>query len=1197
LSLLDSFALSPSAFGRARITLTQLLCLFLAKSGKLGFSVCCLHLGKTQLRNFQAMRCPECGSENENAVTHCAKCGAALTADVTTQLASVQAAVQQLRRYLPAVVADSVLHDQARLRGERREATVLFADVVNFTQLSVSLDAEAVFDLINGLLSRLVECIHRYDGMVDKFVGDGLMAVFGAPNAHENDPELAVRAALDMQRATAEFEPLARAQVGAPLQIRIGINSGPTIAGVIGTEQQAAYTVIGETVNLAARLQAAARPGGILVSSRVYQQTRALFNFQTSGTTHIKGFDQPVLVFEVVNDRAEPLATRGIAGVTTALLGRDEEIARLRKTLAAFATDRRGRLVVIQGEAGLGKSRLVQEWLSASLPETMVVWRGRGLPYTEGVGYAPFRSLLLDARRTMGQAEDWDARITPALRPFLRQILGLPLSSEENVAFRNLEPERVKQLTVLAVREWMISQARQRPVVAVLDDFHWADDLSRDLLQSIVDLIDEVPLLLCVMTRPVPKRPLHLEIGPSTRLLDAPVRLDLDLKPLSATHSRALFGALVELNDLPEQIIGTILARAEGNPFYIEEFVRMLIEKDVLKPTSGKWRVGSAVEVRTIEVPTTLGGLMLTRCDRLPKELQQVMRDASVIGLEFPARLLEEVERRLHGLPTAAPMLDRLTELGMLEQRHGTVEPVFAFCHILTQETVYNSLLHSQRPALHRTVAESIEFLYSEDVMNQAEALAQHYDRARVRDRAMLYSVLAGNRAKARFANYEAIEHYSRALQLAQHLSGHESARWQAAMGLGDVEQLIGEYEEAAAFYQAMLEEWTGATAENRTWAMLKLGQVWDKRGDLHEADAWLQKALKQLDKVRGVVPELRGQVYSELGWLNLRRGDLSAAQQWLEQGLALVSKTQSYGVRSSILNRLGALHYNRGQWSEAVKCVEQALELRERLGDVVGYARSLNNLGILKWASGDWDGAQSDYQRAVEMHEGIGEAEGLVQAGTNLGLLYTDRGDWLKAEETLQRSLAIAQRIAHPYELAQSHMNLGRLYLFQERWVDSAKQLNAAVNLYEESGARENLNLKDTYYLLGVLALEQGQLDTAQQWAKRSYDLLREVTHTDQGKSPEWGNYYILIGRIAMARNDVSGASRQFDRGITTLQEGGLSIEAARAMYWRASLLLKQGRSEQARQDLEASRLILEQLRAAADLQRVNQLAGMIQA
>ena len=1143
------------------------------------------------------MRCHHCGSENEIAATHCHQCGFDLKIDLTEQLAAAEAAVQQLRRYVPSVVADSVLYNPERLRGERREVSVLFADVVNFTHLSVALDAEAVFNLINGLLGRLVECIHRYDGMVDKFIGDGLMAVFGAPNAHENDPELAVRAALDMQRVTLEFEPLARAQVGAPLQIRIGIHSGLAVAGVVGAAQQMAYTVIGETVNLAARLQATAKPGGIIVSSRIYQQTRALFNFQTSGTAHLKGIDQPTLVFEVSGDRAEPLSTRGIAGITTTLLGRDEELTRLQKMLSGFLGDRRGRLVVIQGEAGLGKSRLVQEWLSVPLPAGAQIWRGRGLPYTEGIGYAPFRSLLQDALRAMGEPDDWDQAVTPALRPFLRQIAGMPLTSQDTFTFRNLEPERIKQLTALAVREWFVNEARRRPLVAVIDDFHWADGLSRDLLQTIVDVIDEVPILLCVMTRPMPKRPLQLNLSANTRLLDAPSRMDLDLRPLSAAHSRALLGFLVELSDLPEQVINAILSRAEGNPFYIEEFVRMLIEKDALKPGSGKWRVASSVEVRVADVPATLSGLMLTRFDRLPKELQQVLRDASVIGLEFPARLLEEVERRLHGTQTTMPMLDRLVEVSMLEPRPAAAESTYAFTHIITQETIYNSLLHSQRPALHHTVAESIEFLYTETVMDQAEALAMHYDRARVRDRAMLYSVLAGNRARARFANYEAIEHYSRALQLAQHLSGHESARWQAAIGLGDVEQLIGEYEEASAFYQAMLEEWSGAKADDRAWVMLKLGQVWDKRGDLHEADAWLQKAFRQLDLVRGAAPELRGQVYSELGWLNLRWGDLTAAQRWLEQGLALVDKTQYYSVLSSILNRLGAVYFNRGQWAEAVRCVERALLLRERLGDMVGYARSLNNLGILKWSNGDWDGAQADYQRVLELQKVVGEIEGQVQACTNLAVLYMSRGNWEESEKYLQQSLAITQQIGHPYELAVSHTNLGDLYLMQGRWAECAQHLDTAIALYEEVGARGNSNLNNAYYLQGILCLEQGKLDEANTWADRSQTMLQETQKNGQVAAESWGFYEILAGRIAMAQDNLDVARRHIDKSVEIFQGSSNLAEQGRTLYWSAALAVLQQQIDQARRELLVAREVFERLGAAHDLNRVDQLLSELKA
>jgi len=870
-------------------------------------------------------------------------------ADVRHELAVAQEAVRRLRRYVPSVVAEGILHDQERLRGERREVAVLFADAVNFTHLAASLDAESVFDLINDLLSRLVECVHRYDGVVDKFTGDGLMAVFGAPVAHENDPELAIRAALDMQRAATDFEPIARAQLGAPLQVRIGIHSGPVIAGIIGTQEQAAYTVIGETVNLAARLESLARPDHILVSSRVYRQTRALFNFQAMGTTRIKGVAQPVAVYETIGDRSKPLPTRGVAGVTALLLGRDAELEQLRALLSAFFDDRHGRLVMIQGEAGMGKSRLVAEWLSTITPDQVAIWQGRGLPYAQGVGYGIFRSLLQDVQRTYPPDAAWDDQVSPTLRPFLRQMMGLTLAPEERAALRHLQPERIKQLTAVALREWLLGETRRRPVMLILDDFHWADDLSQDLLQSLANLIHEAPVLLCVITRPQPEAPLDLTVPPTEEPLAAPLSLSLELKPLSTDHSRALLAHLVNLKDTPEPLVNTILTRAEGNPLYIEEFVRMLIEKEVLTLGDGQWQVTSALALQALELPTSLRGLMMARVDRLPEELQHILRNAAVIGLQFTAPLLEEVERRLHGTASVLPPLERLTNLGLLEERPQTGEQMgvtFAFRHILTQETIYSSLLRSQRPGLHRTVAECIETLYADDLSNQAEVLALHYHRAHVRDKAMRYALLAGNRARERFANREAIEYYSQALQLSQHLSNYQAERWQAAVGLGEVEQHIGQYEEATACYQAALEEWEEAAPGDRAQVMLMLGQVWDKRGDLEEAERWSCEGLKQLSRAGAALPELQAQIYSELGWIRLRQGDLPVAQEWLEQGLALASTTEHYDVLSSILNRLGAVHYNRGEWALAAKCVERALELRERLGDLVGYARSLNNLG-----------------------------------------------------------------------------------------------------------------------------------------------------------------------------------------------------------------------------------------------------------
>ena len=1153
------------------------------------------------------MRCPQCGSLNPDTALQCTDCGAVLASggstastmdqvDIQNDLAVARDAISRLRRYVPAAVAEGILHDEEQLRGERREVAVLFADAVNFTHLASSLDAESVFDLINDLLSRLLECIHRYGGTVDKFTGDGLMAVFGAPIAHESNSELAVRAALDIQKAAVAFEPIALAQLGAPLKIRIGIHTGLVVAGILGTKEQAAYTVIGTTVNLASRVESLARPGQVLVSSYVYQQTRALFDFQAMGMAQVKGIAEPVATYQVIGDRSEPLPVRGVAGVTDVFLGRDAELEQLRALVVAFLNDRYGRLVEIQGEAGMGKSRLVSEMLSAVMSEQVTIWQGRALPYTQGVGYGIFRSLLQDAVRArpsprIGSLDEaWEAHVSPALRPFLRQVLGLALTPEEQAIMHRLEPERVKQLTIVALREWLLNQARQRPAILILDDFHWADDLSRDMLRALVNLVYEAPVFLCVVTRPQPEAPLDLPVPPVDESLIAPLHLSLELKPLSPEHSRALLAHLVSLDNMPEALIDTILTRAEGNPFYIEEFVHMLIEKEVLALEDGQWQVISEVALQRLEVPTTLRGLMMARVDRLPQDLQDVLRSAAVIGMQFSARLLEEVEHRLRGPIRVTPLLERLKDLGLLVERAEAGEEAYAFRHIVTQETVYHSLLRSQRPELHRTVAGCIESLYAADLSSQVEALALHYHRARVRDRAMYYALLAGSRARERFANREAIEYYSRALQLSQHLSNCAADRWQAAVGLGQVEQHIGEYEEADACYQAALEEWKGALPEARAQVMLRLGQVWEKRGDMQEAEGWLHQGLDQLKDISVPLPELCARFYSELGWLSLRRGALTAAQEWLEQGLVLVSDSEHYDVLSSIFNRLGLVYYGRSEWDRAATCVESALELRERLGDLVSYARSLNNLGILKWTSGSWDGALADFERAAEMHERIGEVEGLALACTNLGVLYTDRGEWAKAEENLCHSFVIAQRMAHPYQLALAHMNLGCLYLLQERWADCARHLDAAIPLYTEAGASANLTLSDAYWLQGRLHLEQGQTGVAQQWAERCHDLLQQITDADRGESVEWGQYERLMGCIAQARGDLAAARCHLEHSAAIFHASGSQIESGRTAYLSGLLSLKLGQPERACEELLTAQKIFKQLGAAADLRRVEE-------
>ncbi|RLC89456.1 MAG: hypothetical protein DRI37_03750, partial [Chloroflexi bacterium] len=781
--------------------------------------------------------------------------------------------LRRLRRYIPRVVVESLLHDQERLRGERREITVLFADAVNFTHLSASLDAESVFELINDLLGRLVACVHRYDGVVDKFTGDGLMAVFGAPVAHENDVELAVRAALDMQKATAEFATIAQTKLGAPLQVRIGIHSGPAIAGILGTQEQAAYTVIGETVNLAARLESLAQPGHVWTSEYVYQRVQALFDFQSIGTVPIKGIDTPLAVYDVLGDRAKPLSIRGLAGTQPIFLGHGVQLTQLQTLLQAFRRDQHGRLVVIRGEAGIGKTRLVSEWLGGVSHNHFTVLHGRGLPYAQGVDYGVFRSLLQAALRADPPRDrpgsdkgrtPWDV-ISPPLRPHLRRIAGLKMTEDERKALQHLDPEQIKQLTTLALREWLLQEAQKRALILILDDFHWADDLSRDTLSTLIPIIHQAPVLFCVMTRPQPETSFDVKILPTGEELVAPLSLTLEVPPLSLEDSRALLGHLVNLDNLPEALINTILTRAEGNPFYIEEFVRMLIEKDLVKPSKGQWAVASTGILQTIHIPTSLRGLMMARVDRLPEELRRLLRDAAVIGLQFSAPLLEEIERRQYGgTPNLIPSLERLVDMGLLVARPEAGEQVYAFRHILTQDSLYHSLLRSQRPELHRTVAEAIEHCYAEDISSHIEVLALHYDRAGVREKALHYAVLAGDRARERFANREALEYYSRALQLTQHFGEQIATEQHINLCLGDVNQYIGNYEEAIACYRAALDEQEQTSPKIQAKIMLNLGQVWNKHGNLEESEVWLRQGLVQLGNDKAANPNLYAQLYAE---------------------------------------------------------------------------------------------------------------------------------------------------------------------------------------------------------------------------------------------------------------------------------------------------------------------------------------------
>ncbi len=541
------------------------------------------------------------------------------------------------------------------LKGERKHVTVMFADISGFTAMSEKLDPEEVRGMINGCFERLGEVIDRYGGHIDKFIGDEIMALFGAPAAHENDPERALRAALEMMSALDGFNVEHAAILPKPLALHFGLNSGLVIAGGIGTAQRQDYSVMGDTVNLAARLEDASETGEILVGEDTYRLTAPLFEFEALEPMALKGKEKPVQIYRLLRAKAAPGQVRGIAGLYSPLVGRTQELAETQATLANFHQGRGGLISVI-GEAGLGKSRLIAE-LSAWCQQTSQVdWAtGRALSYGESASYLIARDVLRDllgvgpeaASAEVGQAlktelEALFAAQSADIYPYLAHLLETPLDETAAQRLKYLEGEALHQRIFQAVRQYLAARTSHRPLTLVWEDLHWVDPSSLELLDYLLPLTQTSPLLMIMIYRPAREQRVwafHQQV--SQRVGEA--HRAITLAPLSQEESSQLLDNLLESSSLPAQLRQLILTKAEGNPFYIEEVIRALIDSGALTRSAEAqgWVVTAAID--TITIPDTLQGVIMARIDRLTPDTKRILQVASVIGRKFPYRVLADV--------------------------------------------------------------------------------------------------------------------------------------------------------------------------------------------------------------------------------------------------------------------------------------------------------------------------------------------------------------------------------------------------------------------------------------------------------------------------------------------------------------------------------------------------------------------------
>lgn len=772
------------------------------------------------------MKCNKCGFENDADAEYCENCGEVLAricanchaplkpkarfckvcgTSISAQRAAIDETGNQawVSRGDTAQMRKTPEKPSTRIEGERKPVTILFTDIVGSTSLAEKLDPEEWKEIINGAHQRVNQAVTCYGGTIAQFLGDGVLAFFGAPITHEDDPVRAVHAALAIQKSISQYAVELKGCVEG-FQMRIGLNNGLVVVGNVGSDTHLEYLAVGDAVNLAARLQSAAQPSGILISENLARFVNATFDLESQGEITLKGKSKPVAVFTVIKRKDTPESARGFEELYSPLVGRENEINLLRAALDDLSRGH-GKIVTIFGEAGIGKSRLVEElhkYASHSSPG--VHWlEGRALSYGQTLSFWIINQLIYsDLQLSDGDPE---VRVRTALKrrvnelfaekagevlPYLGQLLGISLDSAQSEQVQQLEGETLKYQTLLSISRYFQKMAEAQPTVLVLDDLHWADPSSLEALKQLLSITDHTPLMLVLLSR-LEREHDSWQIKLKAETDFSHRYTELQLKPLSKTEQNLLVNNLLAVADLPESTRQLILDRTEGNPFYLEEIIRSLIDQGVIVRAGDNWR--ATHEITEIALPDTLQGVLLARIDRLQEDVRRTLQLASVIGKSFLFRLLEaiaEAEQQLEG------HLAQLQRVDLVREKSCLPELEYMFKHSLTQEAAYDSLLLEQRRDFHHRVGKALETLFAERKDKYLGLLAHHFEKAGENDVAVDYLIQAGDRARLSDEHIEAVDYYIRAVRLLKD-SGEKERAARVWLKLGLVYSANFQFEKA----------------------------------------------------------------------------------------------------------------------------------------------------------------------------------------------------------------------------------------------------------------------------------------------------------------------------------------------------------------------------------------------------------------
>lgn len=1089
--------------------------------------------------------------------------------------------------------------------GERRVVTVLFCDVANSTSLAEGIDPEVWTGIMNAAFELITEPVERFDGTVARLMGDAILAFFGAPTAREDDPQRAVLAGLAILENISPFRRKLGKERDLDFSVRVGINTGLAIVGDVGSHTAVEYTAMGDAVNVAARMEQTAQPGTVQITQDTFALVAPLFEFEVLDDIFVKGKNKPITAYRVTGRKVEPGRLRGLTsqGIYSPLVGRELELAAAQGALTRLL-DSKGGILTIFGEAGIGKSRLLLELRenSTDLSISPLTWLvGNALSFGQSISYLPFQEILrgyagINEEDTETQA--WRKLELPVrelfpetadeILPYLASLLAIEVQGDYAARVKYLDGEALGYQVYRASRLFFHQLAEWQPLVLVFEDLHWLDKASSDLLEHLLPLTRSVPLLICGLSRPDSDSPVdHLRTVASDSYSDR--YTEIVLTPLSESDSGLLVHNLLEIDDLPAHVRQMMVAKADGNPFFLEEIVRDLIETGaILKDTStGRWRATAAAE--KVTVPGTIQGLINARIDRLDETLKRVIRRAAVIGRTFLFRVLNAILEDDHNLEE---QLDQLQHAELIRVNQLLPELEYIFKHALVQEVAYESILMGERRQLHARVGAAIETLMADRMDEFYALLAYHYSAAEQWEQAQEYLFKAGDQAGNMAADAEALTHYQQAIEAYARVRGDawdpvDRARLERK--IGEALFRLGEHSQARTYLDRSL-AYLGVSIPSSHWGVrlailralliqtghrllprLFVPSMSDAPEALVEESYYASRALGWVELTanpeRYLLIAVKALNASEQGGFAYGSADLAATLGlaasligWPVMAEQYFRQSSHYAVqinhdRPVYQLELGlATHFNiLGDMDKMREHGQRGAEMALKAGDLRAWSLGMANVAFSQAAVGNLYEGTEVCQEMLRIAEESSDQQIACIGLFAYGVFLLQTGQLDEAISSFQQSIEISIDLPDYISQVGASGQLGRAYLAKGEVARAIEILEATEELFSTRGGNVSgypffgVGLAEAY----LTRAEESDGLAKQVWLKKAKSVCRK-TLKEARRTPETlpaammfkGRYEWLSGKPDAAQRWWVDALVQAEESGTRYSEGLIHLE-----------------------------------------------------